>query len=107
MIVRIVIVAGALVFSASAFAVDASKAKLIVGKSDCMTCHAANNKIVGPGFNEVATKYKGEKGAPDSLAKKIKNGGAGVWGAIPMPAHPSLSDADAKLLAQWILEGGK
>ncbi|ASU41201.1 cytochrome C [Herbaspirillum sp. meg3] len=104
---RTMIVVGALFASASSYAVDASKAKLIVGKSDCMTCHAVNNKIVGPGFNEVAAKYKGDKGAVDSLAKKIKSGGSGVWGAIPMPAHPNLSDADVKLLAQWILEGAK
>jgi len=87
-------------------AVDAEKAKGIAGKSACMSCHGLNNKIVGPGFNEIANKYKGNKNAVPTLAKKIKVGGSGVWGSTPMPPN-NLTDADAKLLVEWILAGAK
>lgn len=70
---------------------------------NCMGCHAVANKVVGPGFKEVAAKYKGDKAAADKLATKIIKGGAGAWGAIPMPANPQVSEADAKKLAAWVL----
>ncbi|CAL60688.1 Cytochrome c-552 precursor (Cytochrome c552) [Herminiimonas arsenicoxydans] len=92
-------------FSASA-AADANKAKGIAVKSACMACHGTNNKIVGPGFNEIANKYKGNKTAVSTLVKKIKVGGSGVWGTTPMPPN-NLSEADAKLVVEWILAGAK
>lgn len=73
-------------------------------KSGCLACHGLNNKIVGPGFTEVADKYKGQDVAA-KLEKKVKNGGDGVWGQIPMPPQSSLSDADIQSLVQWILSG--
>ena len=73
-------------------------------KSGCLACHGLNNKIVGPGFNEVAEKYKGQD-ALAKLTKKIKNGGDGVWGQIPMPPQSNLKDDDIKSLVQWILSG--
>jgi len=92
-------------FTATA-AVDADKAKGIAGKNACMSCHGINNKIVGPGFNEIANKYKGNKSAVATLVKKVKVGGSGVWGTTPMPPN-NLSDADAKLVVEWILAGAK
>lgn len=92
-------------FSATA-AIDADKAKGIAGKSACMSCHGLNNKIVGPGFNEIANKYKGNKNAVAILVKKVKTGGSGVWGSTPMPPS-NLSDADVKLVVEWILSGTK
>jgi cytochrome c len=70
---------------------------------NCMTCHAADRKLVGPGYKEVALKYAGQKEAVDRLANKIIKGGAGVWGPVPMPANPQVSEAEAKKLAAWVL----
>ena len=70
---------------------------------NCMACHAVDKKLVGPSYKAVAAKYKGDGAAVDKLALKIMKGGAGVWGAIPMPANPQVSDAEAKKLAQWVL----
>lgn len=70
---------------------------------NCMACHAIDKKLVGPGFKDVATRYKANKSAADKLATKIMKGGSGVWGAVPMPANPQVNDAEAKKLAAWIL----
>jgi len=69
----------------------------------CMACHATDRKLVGPSYKDVAAKYAGQKDAADNLAEKIIKGGAGVWGAVPMPANPRVSPAEAKQLAVWIL----
>lgn len=69
----------------------------------CMACHAVDRKIVGPSYKDVAAKYAGQAGAADLLAEKIMKGGVGVWGAVPMPANPKVSPAEAKQLAQWVL----
>jgi len=69
----------------------------------CLACHAVDKKLVGPAFKDVAAKYADRKDAVEYLTKKIKSGGAGVWGPIPMPAQAQLSDAQAKELAQWVL----
>jgi cytochrome c len=76
-------------------------------KNACMSCHAADKKLVGPAYQEVAKKYGDQKDAVANLAKSIKAGGAGKWGPVPMPAQPALSDADAKTLAAWILAAAK
>ena len=72
-------------------------------KKNCMACHAIDKKLVGPAYKDVADKYAGQKDAADKLALKILKGGTGVWGAIPMPANPQVSEAEAKQLAQWVL----
>ena len=69
----------------------------------CMACHAMDRKIVGPSYKDVAAKYTGQKDAADKLAEKILKGGAGVWGAVPMPANPRVTPAEARQLAVWIL----
>jgi S-disulfanyl-L-cysteine oxidoreductase SoxD len=73
-------------------------------KSGCTACHGINQKIVGPGFTEIADKYKGQN-MTSKLVIKVKNGGVGVWGAIPMPPQPDLKDSDAQALVKWILSG--
>jgi cytochrome c len=70
---------------------------------NCMACHAVANKVVGPAYKDVAKKYAGDKTAADKLAAKIIKGGSGVWGAVPMPANPQVSEAEAKKLAAWVL----
>ena len=76
-------------------------------KSDCMTCHKVDARLVGPSFQEVAAKYKGQADATDKLADKIIAGGAGNWGQIPMMAHPALAKEDVKKMVEWILMQAK
>ena len=68
-----------------------------------MSCHAVERKVLGPAFKDVAARYKGQAGAADMLAAKIRKGGAGVWGPVPMPANNQVSEAEAKALATWVL----
>lgn len=70
---------------------------------NCMACHAVDKKVVGPAYKDVAKKYAGDAKAADALASKIVKGGTGVWGSIPMPANPQVSEAEAKKLAAWVL----
>ena len=69
----------------------------------CMTCHAVDNSIVGPAFKAVAARYRGDKNAEETLFKKIKFGGAGVWGKTAMPPFPQANDADLHTIIKWIL----
>lgn len=72
-------------------------------KSGCNSCHAIDKKLVGPAFKDVAAKYKGQKSADTMLAAKVKKGGSGVWGVIPMPPNTGVSDEDALTLTKWVL----
>ena len=69
----------------------------------CMACHATDRKIVGPSYKDVAAKYAGQPQAAAMLAEKIRLGGVGAWGPVPMPANPKVSPAEALKLAQWVL----
>ncbi|MGB9991938.1 c-type cytochrome [Massilia sp. SM-13] len=73
----------------------------------CLGCHGLKDKVVGPGFAQVAAKYKGDAKAAAALAARIKSGGSGVWGPVPMPPQSQLKDADLQALAGWILGGAK
>jgi cytochrome c len=70
---------------------------------NCLACHQVSGKVIGPGFTEIARKYGKTPGADLQLAKKIRSGGAGVWGEVPMPANLQASEEEARLLARWIL----
>ena len=72
-------------------------------KQNCFACHATNSKLVGPSLAEIAIKYKAQANSDTTLTDKVLKGGAGVWGAIPMPAQSQLSAADAQALVTWIL----
>lgn len=72
-------------------------------KKNCMACHAIDKKLIGPAYKDVAAKYAGEADAVPKLTQKVMKGGSGVWGAVPMPANPQVSEAEAKQLVQWIL----
>ncbi|WP_229427158.1 c-type cytochrome [Massilia atriviolacea] len=76
---------------------DLAKAK------NCMACHAVANKLVGPAYKDVAAKYAGQKDAENKLVTKVLKGGAGAWGAVPMPANPQVSEAEARTLVKWIM----
>ena len=75
----------------------------LLAKSNCLACHAVAQKVIGPSFKEVAAKYAEDPKAEKKLAKKIKNGGGGVWGEDKMPAQPKLSKVDALTLAKYVL----
>lgn len=70
---------------------------------NCMSCHQVERKVLGPAFKDIATRYKDTAGAADLLANKIRKGGSGVWGPVPMPANNQVNEADAKKLAAWVL----
>ncbi len=72
-------------------------------KNGCMGCHDMAKKLVGPGFAQVAARYKGDGQAPAQLAAKIRGGSQGTWGRISMPQHPQVSQDDALSLARWVL----
>lgn len=76
---------------------DLAKAK------NCLACHAVDKKVVGPAYKDVAAKYKGDKTAEAKLMEKVKKGGSGVWGNVPMPPNPQVNDAEVKQLVQWVL----
>ena len=71
-------------------------------KKNCLACHAVDKKLVGPAYQDVAAKYKGDKTADAKLAEKVIKGGAGTWGTVPMPAN-NVTPAEAKTLVTWVL----
>lgn len=92
---------------AAAMSSTAFASKELAQKNNCMACHATDKKLVGPAYQEVAKKYAGQKDGAAVLATSIKSGGSGKWGPVPMPAQAALSDADALVLAKWVLAGAK
>jgi cytochrome c551/c552 len=76
----------------------------LLNASACVACHTLDKRVVGPSFREVAAKYAGDGDAAGKLAKKVKEGGAGAWGNVPMPPHPQLSDTDVGQMVGWILQ---
>ena len=89
--------------SLAALSAPALADQALATAKNCMSCHAMDKKLVGPSYKDVAAKYAGPKDAADKLALKITKGGSGVWGPVPMPANPQLSEAVAKKLAAWVL----
>ncbi len=98
-IISMAVVTG-LAFTGSVMSADMPD---IAKKNGCTSCHAIDKKLMGPAWQAVADKYKGDAGAADKLNTKISKGGSGVWGPVPMPAQPKLSDADKKELVAFIL----
>ncbi len=90
-------------FAAATVSAPVLADQALATSKNCMACHAVDRKLVGPSFKDVAKKYAGDAGAVDKLATKIIKGGSGVWGPVPMPANPQVSEADAKKLAAWTL----
>jgi cytochrome c len=78
----------------------------LLGKLGCLACHGLDSKLVGPGFKEVAGKYSARADAVTYLAGKIRSGGSGVWGQVPMPPQ-TLADDDAKRIARWLADGAR
>jgi len=99
-VIASIIAATLLSISISAIAVDMPA---VAKKNGCTNCHAIDKKVVGPAWQAVADKYKGDASAADALSNKIAKGGKGVWGAMPMPANAKVSEADMKELVGFIL----
>lgn len=85
----------------------AATAKSLAERTGCLACHGIANRLVGPGLAEIAAKYNGDGGAEATVAKRVKDGGAGVWGRISMPPQPLLKDEEVATLVKWILGGAK
>lgn len=92
-------IASGVVLTGQAGAADTPEA--LAGKYTCTACHAVDKKLVGPAFKDVAAKYKAEDKA--KLIAKVRKGGSGTWGAIPMPPNPTPSDADLDAIVTWVL----
>lgn len=95
-----VIAGGLLAISSVAFAQDAAK---LAQEKACLACHSIDKRVVGPSFKEIAAKYRTVKDADDKLEKKVRAGGSGVWGQVPMPPNTTVSEKDAKILVKWVL----
>jgi cytochrome c len=86
---------------------NALASEALAKKYNCLTCHAMDKKLIGPSYQDVAAKYKGVAGAEATLVAKVKNGGSGTWGQIPMPPNAAVPDADIKTLVKWVLSTKK
>jgi cytochrome c len=96
------IAAATMLLAANAYAAGAGEA--LAQKSGCLACHSIDKKVLGPSYKDVAAKYKGDKGAEAKLVAKVKAGGSGVWGPMPMPAmSPQVKDEDIKTIVAWVL----
>jgi cytochrome c len=95
----------ALALAASAVALPAQADEALAKKHNCLACHQVDKKVIGPAYREIAKKYKGQNVAAQ-LEQKVKKGGVGVWGQIPMPPNAAVPDADVKKLVDWILKMG-
>lgn len=102
LVVSLLVSAGLLASAGNALASEA-----MAKKYGCLACHAVDKKLIGPSYADVAAKYKSDAGAEAKLVAKVKNGGAGAWGQIPMPPNASVPDADVKTLVKWVLSTKK
>ena len=94
--------------AAAAGAAGPAQASLdLAKKHNCLACHQVDKKVVGPSFQEIAAKHKGDAGAAAKLVEKVKKGGGGVYGPVPMPPNAAVPDADIKALVDWVLAGAK
>jgi cytochrome c len=98
--VRTGLVAAALIVAGPALAQNPED---LLKSSGCTACHLNDKKLVGPAYRDVANKYRGEKGIEVKLVEKVKKGGSGVWGPVPMPANALVKDADINTMVKYIL----
>jgi cytochrome c len=84
-------------------ALPSQASEALAKKHNCLACHATDKKLVGPSYKDVAAKYAKDPSAEAKLVDKVKKGGQGVWGQIPMPPNAQVPDADVQALVKWIL----
>jgi cytochrome c len=100
------LVSGVALALIAAFAAAPARAQNIddlLKKHACLSCHAVDKKLVGPAYKEVAAKYRTQKDAQKLLVEKVKKGGVGAWGQVPMPPNAAVPDADLNAMVKWIL----
>ncbi|HEX6320619.1 MAG TPA: c-type cytochrome [Burkholderiales bacterium] len=90
--------------SADTLAAGGDPVERLLGAHACSGCHAKEQRVVGPSFREVAAKYAADPSSADHLMRKIREGGRGVWGQVPMPPNPGIPDAELKAIVGWVLE---
>jgi len=98
---KLIVILGATL--AASATLPAAAQEELAKKHNCLACHAVDKKVVGPSYKDVAAKYRSDKTAEAKLVDKVKKGGVGVWGQIPMPPNAAVPDADVKSLVKWIL----
>ena len=96
-----------LALAGTALALPVQASEELAKKNNCLACHAIDKKLVGPSYKDVAAKYKGNAKAEAMLVAKVKAGGVGTWGQVPMPPNAAVKDADIATLVKWILAGAK
>lgn len=84
---------------------DAAEVQQILSKNACLACHAVDTKMIGPAYRDVAAKHADDPAAAETIAGHIKNGSSGVWGAIPMPPNPGITDEEIAKVVEWVLAG--
>jgi cytochrome c len=89
--------------AATVLAAPSQANEALAKKHNCLACHATDKKLVGPSYKDVAAKYGKDPSAEGKLVDKVKKGGQGVWGQVPMPPNPQVPDADLHALVKWIL----
>ena len=92
-----------LALAAVQLSAPAAAQEALAKKHNCLVCHSVDKKVVGPAYKDVAAKYRNDKTAEAKLDEKVKKGGVGVWGQVPMPPNSTVPDADIKALVKWIL----
>ena len=97
--------AGLLLAAGATIALPAQADEALAKKHNCLACHQVDKKSIGPSYKDIAKKYKGQNVAA-MLEEKVKKGGQGAWGPIPMPPNAAAPDADVKKLVEWILKMG-
>ncbi len=95
--------AAALAAISAATVARAANEEALARKHNCLACHSVDKKVIGPAYKDVAKKYKGQAGIEAKLIEKVKKGGQGVWGPVPMPPNAAVPDADVKKLVEWVL----
>lgn len=103
MTMKLMMTAASAALLLSGVASAADDAMALAQKNACLACHGVDKKIVGPAYKEVAKKYAGDKTAKAKLVAKVKAGGKGVWGEIPMPPNPAVKEEDASKIIDWVL----
>ncbi|MDQ2929072.1 MAG: c-type cytochrome [Pseudomonadota bacterium] len=101
------LIRAALAAAAASLAFPVLADEAMAKKYNCTACHSIDKKLIGPAYKDVAAKYAGDAGAAAKLVAKVKAGGSGVWGPVPMPPNAAVPDADVNALVAWILAGAK
>lgn len=85
-------------------AAPAAAPQQLIAERGCVACHALDKRVIGPSFREIAGRHKADNGAVATLATRVREGSTGIWGPIPMPAHPQIAEEEARRLSAWILQ---